>query len=85
VDDEAISWVRDFNEVCVLDSFTLEVVAFVIVWFFVLTPLVIKLRTCLEKYQVPSEIAKDSELGIMTASVSLSTSTLRVPENGGVE
>jgi hypothetical protein len=55
----------------------------VFVWLFVLIPLVVKLRACLSEYQIPVEIEKDLEFGIMTASIS--QPSLRVPENGGVE
>lgn len=54
--------------------------AYIFIIFFVILPVVVKVKLCLDKYKDGAEC--DLEAGIYRSS---SQVTLRVPENGGVE
>lgn len=66
----------------VTDKGTSEFFAYLFIVFFVFVPLVLKLRICLSKFESLPEIDDDLELGL---NRSVSQTTLRVPDNGGVE
>lgn len=65
---------------CPSGGFVSEVLAYLFIGFFIVIPLLIKMKVCLAKYENPMEC--DCEAGIER---SISQQTLRVPENGGVE
>lgn len=66
----------------VTDKGTSEFFAYLFIIFFVFVPLVLKLKICLSKFESLPEIDEDLELGL---NRSVSQTTLRVPDNGGVE
>lgn len=66
----------------VIDKGTSEFFAYLFIILFVFVPLVVKLKICLSKFESLPEIDDDLELGL---NRSVSQTTLRVPDNGGVE
>lgn len=64
------------------DKFVSEVLAYLFIIFFIIIPLLLKMKVWLERYERSPLVEVDLERGLCA---SVSQVTLRVPENGGVE
>lgn len=83
-------WVRRFFSFIKLKSFikfqiftgdfVSEIIAYLLIIFFIIIPLLLKVMTCMKNYNINREIDLESGVSLRSSQI-----TLRVPENGGVE